>query len=527
MSKYSRLKYNNINVDFDRGLTAFSPIPIQVKNTIFSRAGIGETLNFYRYWPFSFARAHAHAGLKNQLAAFWDYVRTGASFAFWHDRDLAGYWTFEGKSLKSIDEIDGTFTRATAAFYNNPTTGFLEEVNTGVSRFPAGKFGLGILIERVTTNVLIKSTEFNDAGWNATNITVTTNSGLTRSPALNGWDTTADLAELTSTTGSFQRDTTTNIGTNNGVFSVYLKHLGSGTKTGTIYLKRVDTDATLNSKAITITPEWQRFFVAYDSVGSITADWRARIELNGASGNDFAVWGGMLEAATDILTPSSFVVTSTIAVTRNAETLVYAASNFFDDEPARGTIAFWYSPSFASTAIGLGRFFFEMESFGGVFDGIELFLNSSGGLLATVYGKDGVLNASASGTIGSFAAGDFIHLAMTWDTTISDSVKIYVNGVLNATSSNSAFSPTRIGTNFRLGHDHNGNQIDGVLDDLLIRRDVLTAAEIAEIARAQQPLGYDRNYWAALMIEERQFTQNRLPGVPLWDIEIPVREVLS
>lgn len=524
MSKYSRILYNSIKLDFDRGLTAFSPFPIQEKSINFSANGRSETLNYYRYWNFAFARQHAHADLKNQLTAFWDYVRSGNSFAFWHDRDLGGYWTFEGKSLKSIDEVDGTFTRATAAFYAEPTTGLLEEIDTGIVRYPAGKFGRGILIERAATNIAIKSTEFNDAAWNAASIMVTTNTGVTKAPAGGSWATTADLAELTASTGTFTQDTSTNIGTTNGVFSVYLRHMGAGTKSGTLYIKRVDTDATLASQPITITTAWQRFTVAYTNGGSITADWRMKIELTGSSGDKFAVWGGQFEAAASITTPSTFYPTTTIAGTRNAEILSYGASNFFDDEPTQGSICFWYAvhPS-ADSNLSRELLLLQKITSGNLIEVAQL---SGETVSVAIAQKNGsTVSFTTSGQAGS--DGNFHHYAITWDSTIANGVKVYSDGALIGGSTNSAFAIARLGTNFYLGSDGSGNNADGIFDDLLIRKDVLTAQEIAEIALSTLPLGYDRNYWSALMIEERQFTQNRLPGVSLWDIEIPVREVIS
>ena len=109
MSSYSRILYNNISIDFDKGLSAFTPFPVQVKNVVRSRAGIAQTLNFHRYWNMSIGRLFATAELKNQILSFWNYVKDGNTFSFWHDSDLKGYWPFE-YSLQDVDEKTATFT---------------------------------------------------------------------------------------------------------------------------------------------------------------------------------------------------------------------------------------------------------------------------------------------------------------------------------------------------------------------------------------------------------------------------------
>lgn len=521
MSKYSRLKYNNINVDFDRGLSAFSPLPIQIKNVAVSRAGIAETRNFYRYWTFAFARAHAHAGLKNQIMAFWDYVRTGASFSFWHDRDLASYWNFEGKTLSNIDEVAATFARATTAYNQDPDTGLLTSVASGTPRFPAGKYGRGVLVEQQSVNLLTAPEDASNVAWIKTSLTVSTNTTETLDPE---GGTNADRLVTTGANATLVQETATNIGTSDGVFSVYLKNKQIGDQAATIELYRVTAGTTLATKAITITSSWQRFYVAYDSAGSITDNWAVRI-IFPQDAETFYWKNAMLEAGVAQIYPTSYHAT-----TRNRDDISYAAANFFNDEPTQGTIAFWFKPNFASTELaGVLGYLFTIDSFDGGGNTIMvLTIGSANGINLIITNKHGFDGINVSYSLPAFSSSDFMHISITWDTTIANGGKIYLNGVLGATSSNSYFPIKRLGTNLYLGRQSSGAvAVNGIFDDMLIRKDVLDAAEIAEIASGQQPLGYDRNYWAALMIEERQYTQNRLAGVPLWDIEIPVREVIS
>lgn len=513
------MTYNGINVDFDRGLSAFSPIPVQVKNVAVSRAGIVETRNFYRYWNFAFARAYADAKLKNQLTAFWDYVRTGASFSFWHDRDLMSYWNFEGKSFSNINEVAGTFTRATTAYYDDPVTGLLTSVASGAARFPSGKFGRGILFERASTNILVRSAELENASWTATNITVNSDTLNTKDP--NGGNV-SELLTATANDGTLRQDTSTNIGTDDGVFSVYLKNNMAGTTAVTLYIIRADTGATLASQVVAVTGAWQRYSVTYDNSGTITANWGVILEMD-TNGTTIFAWGAQLEVGASILTASSYIPTVAASVTRNIDALSFTASNFFNDEATQGTISFWFAPTWGTATNNLSRYFFLLSGLNG---NIELHLDTAELLQFNVPAKTGVAVNAASSAV-TMTANTFYHIAVTWDATIANGLKIYFDGTLVGTSSNSAFSITPTSTNFYLGNNGSTSSCDGVIDDFMIRRDVLDASEIAEIARGQQPLGYDRNYWSALMIEERQYTQNRLPGVPLWDIEIPVREVLS
>ena len=67
---------------------------------------------------------------------------------------------------------------------------------------------------------------------------------------------------------------------------------------------------------------------------------------------------------------------------------------------------------------------------------------------------------------------------------------------------------------------------NGIIDDLEIRRDVLNAGEIADRATGRFSIGYDRNYFPSLMIDEQALGLTHLPALPNWDLEIPVREAL-
>src|SRR5574342_26504 len=110
MSTLPRITYNSINVDFDRGVNVWNLTRDQNRVENESASGVIETLSYSERERIAIQRRVTSADLQAQLEQFWLYARTGQTFSFWRDRDLAAYWDFEGKSYASNDSVAGTLT---------------------------------------------------------------------------------------------------------------------------------------------------------------------------------------------------------------------------------------------------------------------------------------------------------------------------------------------------------------------------------------------------------------------------------
>jgi hypothetical protein len=522
MSTLPRIQYNSINVDFDRGVNVFDYGRDQRRVENESANGIIETLSYYERARVAIQRRIASADLQAQLEQFWLYARTGQSFSFWRDRDLAGYWDFEGKSYSSNDGVAGTFARATTAYYTDPTDGLVKTVASGAARFPAGKFGRGLLIESAATNILVRSEEFDNASWIKTNVTVAANTTDTKDP--NG-GTTADSLTTTSTNGTVAQETSTNIGTNPGVFSVYLKTKQLGSQSATLTIYRVIAGTTLATQAITITSQWQRFSVQYPYAGggAITDNWAVMITFPD-NGEVFYAWGAQFEAGRQFAT--TYMPTTSAAATRNTDVLTFAASSFFDDEPIYGSIGLWINPSFAYATNQLSHQLLFVDGISSS-DLIDLNITSANEVIFIIYDKLGSF-ASVGISLADYWSSGWLRVDCTWDLTISNGLKVYINGILRNTSSNSSFSPKRIGTNFRIGSNQAGTYFaDGIIDEVELRKDVLTAQQISNYYNSGRAFGWRRNYFSSMLIDQASYEPDLIDGGWRFDVPLVFKEVLT
>lgn len=335
MSFLPKIRYDSIDVLFDKPPSSFSASPVQVKLEKQSASGKIETINFHRRWKIKLSRLRSSANLQNQLEAFWDYVRGGDTFSFWRDRDLAGYWNFEGNSLKSNDEY-------------SPLT------QSGTMAFPTGKYGNGL---------------------NITN-----------------------------------------------------------------------------------------------------------------------------------------------------QTVYYTASNFFNSSPTQGSISFWFAPNFVVSSNSTNHTLFYID--GSVDDwSIRIRWTTSNDIEVNIQNSSGNTAIAAGAPVGSFLQNEFHHYTITWDTTIADGAKIYVDGVLDTQSSNSSFTVEPIGTNFRIGYD-GSVYANGIFDDVEVRRDVLDDSTIRARFQNNKALGWRRNYWPTLMIDQDAYDPRVLQGLWTFDVDLNFKEVL-
>lgn len=208
-----------------------------------------------------------------------------------------------------------SFTRATTATYVHPTTGLITSADAGQLRIEAN----GALIEGQRTNIGLYSDQFGLAAtWVATNVTVDNNSTTSPDGTVN-----AELLTASDANGTVIQDLGV-IASAAKVFSVYLKR---ATGTGNIDLT---LDGGIGWTTVAVTSAWTRF-----EITATLADPDVGIRIV-TSGDAVWAWGGQVEAAAF---SSSYIPTTTVAVTRNGDVLTLPIANV---ENAAGSIAGQY-----------------------------------------------------------------------------------------------------------------------------------------------------------------------------------------
>lgn len=243
----------------------------------------------------------------------------------------------------------GTFTRATTAT-TILSNGLIGSVASGVPRSCYSLAGvyLGYLAEGARTNLCLRSEELDNAAWTASNITVVADAVAAPDGA-----TTADTLTADAGNGTLLQAFT--IASAVKVFSIWLKRK---TGTGNIDLT-LDSGSTWTTQ--TVTASWNLYQVT-QTLANPTAGIRIV-----TSGDAVWAWGGQLEAASF---SSSYIPTTSAAVTRNADLLTYPQAGNYST--AVGTIFVQYSLAYGvnpnnPTSIGVGNASLGLGAFSGGF----------------------------------------------------------------------------------------------------------------------------------------------------------------
>jgi len=521
-----RFKYNSINVDFEREWNDFQieRQDIQVSNV--SDAGIRETLEYYNRDIVTLKRSWLTGSEIEQLEDWWEYVRDGSSFSLYKDKDVVLYLPFEGKSLTdTANATTGTFARNDAALYIDSDTQEVEVVTINTARFPAGKFGRGLLMESSLSNVCTNEEAF-DSWDNVTNITADDNSTDLKSPI---GDNSADkLTPDGVGVPSLYETTAQAIGTTDATFSVWLR-CASGTVTVTIGVWDDDVPNVLEEDDVTVTTEWQRFSITHISDSDLGAHvYRCRIDWENNTGYIIYAWGAQLETKRYYTNYSGNNLT--YGRSRSAaDSLYYDISSLLTSYDSKFSIGFWVKPAYRYSYHSQGTVdFFIITTSGATGTHSNLYMDSSGDFYANCYRANNTSagNATVSAN-GHIAANTWVYLVMTVDSTIANGINLYADGVLIDQSASSAFAVPAVGRLYLGCNTSGGYEIDGVIDDFIIEKRVLTVGEIAARYNKNRAMGLRRNYYSAVQIINPNYSPIQRIGGNRWDFEVQLMEVLS
>ncbi len=521
MSFAGQIEYNNIKVLFVRQWNNFAISRRQFRDVIVSGSGIKEYLNAFNQEFIQAVKERLTAQELAELLQFYEYAKDGSSFIFTRDRGLGAYWNFE-KTLNNNDENALTFTRTAGtagnASYVDPSTGLLTFEDTlNIPRYGSGKYGHGLIIEGARTNICEQSIDFEAAGWAATNIT--RDNATTEVLDIEGGNN-ANKLTATAGNGFIQYSTATPGGAVTQTQSIYVR-CPSGTVAGALIISDT-SDGVQAAQTFTATPEWQRIQITDTNNGGIgNIALRIRIDTN----TDILYTShAQIEVGTNVKFASNFIKSVGASLVRNTEKAIVPAVNIVNN--LKGSVGFWFKPEWIYNK-NASAIFYWVHNSGDAARHSSIAALSNGTIEYRVYNGAGVATEVTFSSVG-ITQGNYHLLYCTYDTTIDNGLKIYIDGALVGTSVNDAFVPEEIGTSLAIGSSTAGaNPAYCVFDEILIRKDVLPASMIAQIFQQGVGLGEIRNRWPAVALSNPDFLEEQLKGINRYNFALNMEEVLS
>ncbi len=256
----------------------------------------------------------------------------GLAAAQYADFATGHYWCNNFTSIGSeqsgfsawLSGAGGSFTRASAATRVNEA-GLLESVGNNVPRFdydPVTLAARGVLLEGARSNLCLYSEQFNNAAWSAAAANVSANAGV----APDG-NTTADRITFTAQYGNVNQSIDL-AATTTHHFSVWLKYESGHTG---LHLTVYNTVSHItDAYPITLVNDglWHRYSVTFNDAGGANAYLFYIQDRTGGGGyGSILAWGAQVEAGLSnssylLTSPSSYIPTTSAAVTRAADSLI-------------------------------------------------------------------------------------------------------------------------------------------------------------------------------------------------------------
>ncbi len=366
------------DVDLD-GVTLTSPMQLN-SGTIKDLNGNDATLTFI---------------VPNTSNVKVNYPSLGMDFV----ADADGRYTLNGTVYNDLTSFlgatGGSFARASTATYYD-STGTIQTAASGAPRFdydPATHDAKGILIEESRTNLLTRSSEFENGVWGPAFITVTPNT--TSSP--DGASTADKWVEDTSNNIRYtQNSSFSPTGPTAYTVSVYVKSAGRsnfaiellgfhGSYVGSAGYDLIGNSSTFNPRVVatsnvsrsiqSVGNGWYRCTLtatmdapaapsSTPRINFLFSDSSSYTSYFGDGTSGVYVWGAQLEAGSF---PTSYIPTTATTVTRQADNLTIPTGGWFDSTKGTGFSEFdnEWNLSSGTTRIALalgvlGRFIYSL-----------------------------------------------------------------------------------------------------------------------------------------------------------------------
>ena len=477
-------------------------------------SGVIETLEFFVRDQLRLRMNHLRGRYVEGLQRWHDAVRDGDDFALWLDRDLLEYWGFEGESIVSNNRTSLVVSRDAAKYYESPTSGLVVSGDVDQALFGAGLYGSSIYVDGAYQNLLTDTEDFLSANWTKSGVTVTANSNIADDPK---GGATADQLSFASGGAYIRQSTSTTIGTDSATFSVWLRSYDVTTQqTVRLEILRSDTLAILAYKEVTVTGEWQRFEVTYETTGSISANWVVQLRKQ-TDPAEMLAWGAQLNLD---------VFASAYRTSGNQGDQIYASIGRPADLQKKGSIVVRFKKPMLPSKMSTGRYIVWIENSATGYGAVGLELTTSGYIVLAIYAVGGGWADSVTST-NAISDTDWHHVIATWDLVDNKRLRVWLDGTKTEaalTGSGTIREPDQLW----LGSSYSTSIKDAIyIDELLLRADELSDDEATYLANLERAIGHQRTYWSSLLLSNPEFSPIRYVGADYFDIEIEAMEALS
>lgn len=519
---YPRIIYgtNNRYIDFERGIKDLR-LPLDDKITVNeSDAGIKEFLHYYQKQIIEFNIENYTTGFDKILRALYEYCRLGNSLKLIIDPDILFFIDFEN-GIYSNDKIEGVFSYdATGEYYFEDDRGLLIK-NAGYPRYVNGKFGKGMIFENNYDNL---QTYFNDFGtWDQTNVTVNTDTSETDDPV------GTNVADKLTPTGSGGQGCSISlndpISLNTGeniTTSIYLK---SQLANLTVYIRLYGYSTEweeIGSEIVTVTPEWQRFHCTV--VGAEDNYTWIRPEIAWTNNSSYIMYA-FYSQLQKLCYPVS--VQKLTDGTGSSDICYWDVSDLINQRLTKFSMGLWaklpYNHDEHEDNVYLA--YITQSGASGVHSTIVL--EADGDIRGEVGKVDATTIQAVASADGYIVTDEWFYIVLTVDSTISNGVKVYINGILIATATNYPFALNN-GSRFYVGsYSAGSNNCDGIIDDVIIEAKTLSATEILRRYNLGKSLGIERNIFNSVFLKEFNYNSILRNGVPRKSVSLSFEEELT